>query len=384
MYYDMICWCAAIAGCWLAGCGLDAGGERPAAEPSRRPARIGLEALNRMPLSTDQLIDLLSGCQVECEGVLLGRPDVRGHAARVLERRMEAEGPGVLSESRRERLTRCLRSALPDCRDDIDSAILDLAAKHDPDFTAKFFLEHWDMLKSYPDPAFRAIRTAGLLEDARRVLERRMQSWDESEVCLAIYLAAKNKVEGAADAIYARTSAMRWLIRLEALQALDRLDDPRTNQALRAHFRDIERTSIGLRVLAGPRATLIALMGQSGLRDELVKALVRRKVEGADGFLEKLALDPRQGQTPVRWLAGVGLAMLDRPRGTLVLRRLLQSRDEDAQRTGIEIARSGLALDAKQELQKLAQESPFETVKEDAAQVLYGLGEGRERQEPYF
>ena len=383
---------AVLTICVFAGCRPTAGRGGKPRTPSREAHRAELETLDWRQLGADQLIDLLSGSPIECRKALVDGPVVRAYAARELSNRLETEGNGVLTESQRERLTRSLRSALPDCRthSSTDSPVLELAARHDPDFAARFFLEHKDMMASYADIAFRAIRSAGLLEEARRVLERRMRSCDEFEACMALDLVARGGIEQAADAVYARTNAMRWLVRLEALWTLDRLDDPRINQALRAHFHDIERTSIGLRVLAGPKVVLMARMFQSGRRGELVKALVRRKVEGADDFLEKLALDRWQGHTTVRWLAGIGLARLDRQRGLSVLRRLLQSRDESDQETGVEIADSHdlkpLALEVKQELQELAQESPFEWVRRGAAQALRGLDSRKkfEEEEPHF
>ena len=333
------------------------------------------EALDWKQFAADRLIGFLSGS-----------PELRAYAARELNNRLDAEGNDALTQPQHERLTRALRLELPDCRNDTDIPVLELAARHDPDFAARFFLKHWDLMGAYSDIAFQAIRRAGLRDEAWKVVEHHMQSLDEFEVCLAIEIAVKGGFEQAADAIYERTKAMRWLIRLEALRALDQLDDPRTNQALRAHFNDIERTSIGLRILGGPFAALRAKMTQSGLRGDLIEALVRRKVEGADDFLDRLALDRRQGHSTPRWLAGVGLAILDRQRGISVLRRLLESPHEDDQLTGVEIASHGLALDVKQKLEALAQESPFETVQKGAAQDLRMLDDQvtPEKEEPYF
>lgn len=378
---------AVLTICVFAGCRPTAGRGGKPRTPSREAHRAELETLDWRQFGADQLIDLLSGSPIECRKALVDGPVVRAYAARELSNRLETEGNGVLTESQRERLTRSLRSALPDCRNDTDSPVLELAARHDPDFAARFFLKHWDMMGSYSDIAFQAIRSAGLRDEAWKVVERRMQSLDELEVCGAIELAVKGGFEQAADAIYERTKAMRWFIRIEALWALDQLDDPRTNQALRAHFHDIERTSIGLRVFAGPFVWLYALMVNNARRGDLVEALVRRKVEGADDFLEKLALDRWQGyRSTIRWLAGVGLAILDRQRGTAVLRRLLKSRDKGDQLTGVSIASHGLALDVKQELQELAQESPFEWVRHGAAQELRCLDRRvkPEEEEPHF
>jgi hypothetical protein len=328
----------------------------------------------------DQLILLLSRADPEFEKQVIGGLDWRitSSAVAEIERRISGKGIESLSPQQQERLLQAVRGRLRLRSSWGSGTLLDFAATYDPKSAAELFLENPDLIRQHPERAFRACARAGREVEAWRLIEPRLNSLDESQVCEALRIIAETKVRVAnIDKVYALTKSLRWLVRLHALCALDQLDDPRACDALRSHLSDIKRSSIGLRVFSGFGA-LQAMMAQEFLRTELIKALVRRNVPGAAETLESIVLDSWQGESVARMTAGVGLAMLDRQRGVAVVKRLLRSSNEADQFTGVGIASHGLAEDVKDDLRRVAEKSRHRMARDEAAQALRELEEWKD------
>lgn len=351
---------------------------------SRHPGRLDWKSL-----SMEEIITLFSRSDPGYEKALLGGldADISLYACDEMERRMGEDGLNALTPEHRNRLVRAVRAFLSDRRYWGSRTMLAFAAKYDPEQASQLFLKHRELMDYCPEIAFAAISRAGAEDEAWAVIAPRLNAADEQEVCNALRLIRTGQLKIAADEVFKRTNARRWMIRLEGLHTLDQLDDSRASDALQAHLGDIKRCSIGFRVFSWPYA-MQAMMVQEQLRTELIKALVRREVPGAPAALESMVLNPWQGKSVARMAAGVGLAMLDRERGVAALKRLLKSGNENEQFIGTGIASHGLAPDVKKELEQVAETSPYEMPREAAAQALWDLKGWKdlppEMRQPFF
>jgi hypothetical protein len=356
-------------------------------EPLIHAARRNLGKIDWPSFTTDELILLFSRTDPKQEQTVLGGLDasVSFFAGQELERRMGDKGINGLLLEQRDRLLRAIRGFLSDERYWLNRPMLEFAAKYDPEGASEFFIKHPQILDFHAEAAFPAIVKAGREREVWGVIKHRLDSGDEDEVCQALWFVAQGKMKMAADAVYARTRALRWPIRLNALYALDQLDDSRTTEALRTHLADIERFSPGLRIFGGFLKTLQIMMQTGLLRTELVKALVRRNVPGGAEALERMALNGWEGPSTVRMAAGVGLAKLDRTRGIAAVRRLLRGGEGD-QIAGVGIASHGLAAEVKDDLEWVVAHSSHDLPKDMASGALRDLKEsgGRSSEEVFF
>jgi hypothetical protein len=355
----------------LSGCGAEE--ERTESllmhTAGRNPGKLDWESFDM-----EQLITLFSRGDPSYERALLRGldSDISFYACLELDRRMGKDGLDALTPEQRNRLVNAVRIFLSDRRYWVSATLLDFAAKYDPHHASHLFLKNKEVMDAYPKIAFTAISKAGAEGEAWAMIAPRLNAADEQEVCHALRLIGIGQLKVAADEVVKRTNALRWMIRLQALHTLDQLDDPRTIDALQSHLGDFKRSSIGLRIFSWPYA-MRATMAQEFLKTELIKALVRRKVPGAADTLESIALNSWQGESMARMAAGVGLAMLDRARGVAAVKRLLRSSGEGDQYTGVGIASHGLAEEVKDDLQLVAEKTPYEMVRDAAGQVLEDL-----------
>ncbi|MBN1508841.1 MAG: hypothetical protein JW955_18485 [Sedimentisphaerales bacterium] len=324
-------------------------------------------------LDTDSLIRLVGRADPELEVRLLGKLDARivNVAADELVDRFKRD---VFSDEQRHRVIEALREPL---RTQIEHGgfganmvLWGFAAKYDTDYTAHLIWRERDQLRFGLEDAVKILSDAGHEDWAYELILPRLNSGDEGTVCEALWVIGDQRMKKAADAVFQRTRALRWLIRLEALRALDCLDDPRTTQALQDHLADIKRTSIGHRILWLPTAEA-AIMRLSSLRGDLVMALADRKIPGAEKVLEYIVLkDAGLYFDSPRWPAAEGLMKLNRPKGLEAIGILLRRRSEKEQALGVELADITGAGELKDQLRSMAATSKYESVRDRASQAL--------------
>jgi len=289
-------------------------------------------------LSVDSLLTLFERSDLELEKKVFGKPwpDCIWYVMWELESRIAKEGLDSLSQGQRERLIKQIRWYLTHGRIDT-RPLVKLAGQVDPDFTAGQLLANPERVQTMPKTAMIVFAKAGKTAEARRILNRQLESSDEVEVCEALATIGEAKLTFMADDVFGRTKALRWLIRLQALHTLDLLDDARATDALASHLADIRRHSIGFRILGGLFAALDAQASSQYLRVELMDALVRRKVPGAAETLKAIVLDRWEPFPPLRSRAGYDYFQLD-PNGVVaIVRDLLSTGIEQDVLIGIEI-----------------------------------------------
>ena len=317
--------------------------------------------------TVEQLVTLYERSDPALEVKIAGRrcSGLSVTAFHELERRMEKDGQGMdlLTPKQRDRFMRELRRLMP-----TSQVALVFAAKYLPALAAKEYLADPWLIQRDPLAAVACLEATGKMNEVRKFLRPNLNSLDEGKVCWALDLIATCKLKSAADEVYKRTRALRWLIRLHALHALHVLDDPRTNEALAKHLRDIERRGIGHRILT-LQSAFAALSDSFAMRAELIEIIADRKVPGAADTLERILRDT--GNHPaLRSHAGHGLAELDFPQALNTTRRLLASDRESDQLTGAKLAEMCDTQELARPLRELLERTKSKEVRGEAQQAL--------------
>jgi len=330
-------------------------------------------------LSSEQLVALVCHTDPALEKTLVGAADDRlaRDALTEIDRRLDGRDLStLLSEGEHEALVQDVRERM--WRWDLtqDKISLGFAAKYDAAYSADRFLERPDLVvdPETDDTAFLCFARAGREKEAWKAIEPDLNALDEQRVCHALNFIGQNKVAFAADAVYARTHALRWLIRLQALRTLDQLDDPRAAEALAAHLADIRRHTVGHRILT-LHGAFAGLSLSTSLRADLLEALSRRRVTGAADTFEAVLTNRWEDDAEVPTLAGVELLGGDRPRGVAVLRRMLVSGNARDQRVAAGVADLGTAGEVLRELRQVAQDGASQEARRAAAQAINVLGQ---------
>jgi len=294
-----------------------------------------------------------------------------------LGRRLEESGPSALSAPQGARFTRALRARLQADMHMANHPLWHFAAKHDGDHVADLFRRSPGLLKRGSGLGFECLLEGGRHKLAWEFLEPWLHSLHEGTRCAGLCVIGEHKLAAGADAAYARTKDISWPVRLAALFALDKLDDPRAAKALQRHLPDIRRHGVGWRIIWLPYAMATRLQ-QEFLRMELAKAISRRRIPGAADVLEAVYLNRWEGLSAARMEAGYSLVKLDRAQGVAATARLLKRAGMPDQYIASKVADYHDLLEVEGVLRRVAETSRHKMSKDAAAQALDSIQEERE------
>jgi len=327
-------------------------------------------------LPTSTLVKLFSRTDMELEESLLGGRDTHivGVVMSELEKRYGNAVMDSLTPEDRQLLLESMRRHVSDERYLGAEPLWLFAARYDGEYVVRLLEENPKWLKYSLDRSIRCLVLAGDSERAWNLLKRQVPGMHEFQLCGLIGHLGDNKMAIASDFIFKKTRDRRWLVRLSALYALDRLDDPRTDAALESSLGDIKRSETG-----GLFDRVSRKMLSEAFRQELATAIEARRIPGAAGTLEKMVNNRSEGKSTARISAGWALLRLDPQQGCAAISKLLSASNVVEQEVGIEMAK-GIWIDEGvpeeharvviRELERLKDESPHENVREHSQQVL--------------
>jgi len=313
---------------------------------------------------------------MELEESLLGGRDTRivDVVMSELEKRYGNAVMDSLTPEDRQLLLESMRRHVSDERYLGDEPLWLSAARYDGEYVVRLLEENPKWLKFNLDRSIRCLVLAGDSERAWNLLQQQVPGMHELQLCGLIGHLGDNKMAIASDFIFEKSRDWRWLVRLSALYALDRLDDPRNDGALESSLGDIERSETG-----GLFDRTSRKMLSEAFRQELVTAIEARRIPGAAATLKKIAGNSSEGKSTPRISAGWALLRLDPQQACAVIGKLLGDPNVVEQEVGIEMAK-GIWIDEGvpeeharvviRELERLKDESPHENVREHAQQVL--------------
>ena len=331
-------------------------------------------------IGTDDLIRLFARDDPPTERRVIGRLDDRVIDATVLEleHRMGKAGFVALSGQQQNALLMALRkhiaSEFRNGKFGADEPLWDFAAKYDGEWLSDMILKRIELVPGGPASAADYLVKAGHEADVYPLVAKQLRSIDEFRVGCALAVIGKYQLKRAADEVYAKTRALSWIVRLQALLTLYELDDPRVNEALQDHLEDIRRTSIGVRVLWLPTAVRDTIAAED-IRVPLLKALAERKVLGAEDTLEAVFC-ARGGGVTSREVAGVGLAGVNRSRGIAATRLMLRDNDRESLCIAANVAGESGMVEVLDVLEGVASRSSYQECKDAANRAIQQLTQG--------
>jgi hypothetical protein len=172
-----------------------------------------------------------------------------------------------------------------------------------------------------------------------------------------------------ADDVYAHTRAGRWMIRVAAMIALDKLQDSRRTEALARNAADVSRGPRGLDWL-----DVTSSLERRYFQMELIRAVKRNEVHVAEESLASLANDGWSGDSMARVFAGDALGVLNRPQALVLTRRLLKSWSATEQKVGVMIAEYARLTELRDEVERIEKSGGSGEVRRMAARLLDDWG----------
>ncbi|HDZ20793.1 hypothetical protein LCGC14_0409130 [marine sediment metagenome] len=358
--------------------GLDMMSNFPPEELYAKPQDFHAK-LAELPTST--LVRLFSRTDMELEESLLGGRDFRiiGAAMGALEKRYGDDVMDSLTPEDRQFLRESLRRHVSQDRYLGSSPLWLFAARYDGEYVARLLDENPKWLKYDLNRSIRCLVLAVNSDRAWSLLKREATWMPEYRLCALMGAIGDTKLTVASDFVFKKTRDWRWLVRLSALYALDRLDDPRADDALEASLGDIQRSDPGFWTLLVPVYRIGRRRLSWFIRQEVITAIAARRIPGAAGTLEKILNNRSEGLSNARSSAGRALLRLDPQQGCAVIRKLLADRNVVEQEVGINMAYWIWVVEGvpeeqarliEAELRRLKDESPDEGVRKLALQVL--------------